>query len=121
MVYLFGTKSIEGLQLRFRIGGAVYIMLLCRSWTKRSMWEHQARSWAKDTRGLFAGLLWPRGQSLLPELLCLPSTGCNSTTGAAEGRGISNRVYPEALRAGKCTSSVGFLYLAEEGQEHSGQ
>lgn len=29
MVYLFGTKSIESLQLCFRIEDAVYMMLLC--------------------------------------------------------------------------------------------
>lgn len=121
MVYLFDTKSVESLQLRFRIEDAVYIMLLCKSWTKRSMWEHQAWCWAKDTRGLFAGCLWPRGQSLLPELQCLPSTGCNSTTRAAEGMGTSNRVCPEALWAGKHWSSAGFPYLAEKGQEHYGQ
>ena len=106
MVYLFGTKSIESLQLRFQIEDAVYIVLLCKSCAKRSMWEHQAWCWAKDTRGLFARRLWPRGQSLLPELQCLPSNGSNSMTRAAEGMGTSNRVCPEALRARKCTGEA---------------
>lgn len=65
MVYLFGTKSIESFQLRLQREDAVY-MLLCKYWTKRSVWEHQAWCWVRDTRVLFAGLLWPRGQSLLP-------------------------------------------------------
>lgn len=108
MVYLFGIKSIESSQLRFWIEDAVCIMSLCESWTKRSMWEQQAWCCAKDTRGFFAGCLWPRGQSLLPELQCLPSTGCNSTTRAAAGTGTSNRVCPEALRAGKYMVSLGF-------------
>lgn len=68
MVYLFGTKSIENLQLRFWIEDAVCILLLFKSWTKRSTWEHLAWYSAKDTRGLFAGCLWPRGQSLLLRL-----------------------------------------------------
>lgn len=46
------------------------------------------------------------------------STGCNNVTRATEGTGTSYRVCPEALRAGKCTSAVVFLNLAEEGQEH---
>lgn len=42
-------------------------------------------------------------------------------TGASGGTGTSNRVCHEALQAGKYTSSVGFPYLAGEGQEHYGQ
>lgn len=114
MVNLFGTKSIESLQLHFRIEDAVYIVLLCKSWTKRSMWEHQAWCWDKDTRELFAGCLWPRRQSQLPEFLCLPSTACNSTIRATEGTGTSNRVCHEALEIGKCMSSVGFSWRRAE-------
>lgn len=75
MPYLFGTKSIKSLQLCFWTEGAIYIVLLCESWTKRSMLGNQAWCWAKDTGRVFAGHSWPRGQSFLPDLQCLLTAG----------------------------------------------
>lgn len=99
MVYLFGTKSIESFQLRLQREDAVY-MLLCKYWTERSMWEHQAWCWVRDTRGLFAGLLWPRGQSLLP--VTSSSLNWMEQQDCSCGRDRNFTFFPEALRAGRC-------------------
>lgn len=65
MVYLFGTKSIESFQLRLLREDAVY-MLLCKYWTKSSMWEHQAWCWGQTHQRVICRTSVPRGQSLLP-------------------------------------------------------
>lgn len=111
MVYLFGTKSIEIFQLSLQREDAVYIMLLCKCWTERSTWEHQAWCWVRDTRGLFAELA--ASYSIFSQL------DATAWLKLWEGQELQTEL---ALRhCGLGNAGAHIQYLAEEGQEHFGQ